>query len=312
MSNFLIDEDTDLLAAEFVLGTLDSEERANAQSLLRTDHGFIAMVRIWERRFGELHLMVEPVEPDAKIFQRIKAKIAEIAPSEPTPERKPPADMTASPAPPEPAASPANAEMPKPVDGLAAGAVQPQEASADGTTPPPAEVSATGETEKTAETLPVPEAAAAGLVPSSPQGATAAEGQIGPDGQIGPEGRIGPEPKPPETVAESESLSVAKVAIPAPPPLPPPPLKLSEKPQGRRPEITVDVVRSRGRWRVVGVGMTLLVMSLVALLVAWRFVPDRLPFRLRPTQLMMSIGIGGLPNAAPAVKPEPPLAQFDE
>ena len=31
MSNFLIDEDTDLLAAEFMLGTLDSEERANAQ-----------------------------------------------------------------------------------------------------------------------------------------------------------------------------------------------------------------------------------------------------------------------------------------
>ena len=58
MSNFLIDEDTGLLAAEFVLGTLDSEERANAQSLLRTDHGFIAMVRIWERRFGELHFLV--------------------------------------------------------------------------------------------------------------------------------------------------------------------------------------------------------------------------------------------------------------
>ena len=38
MPNFLIDEDTDLLAAEFVLGTLDAEERANAQSLLRIDH----------------------------------------------------------------------------------------------------------------------------------------------------------------------------------------------------------------------------------------------------------------------------------
>jgi hypothetical protein len=312
MSNFLIDEDTDLLAAEFVLGSLDSEERANAQSLLRMDHGFIAMVRIWERRFGELHLMVEPVEPDAKIFLRIKAKIAEIAPSEPTPEGKPPAEMTASPAPPEPAAAPANAEMPKPLDGLAAGdAAQPQEASADGTTPPPAEVPATGETEKPAETLPIPEAAA-GVVPGTPEGATAAEGQFGPEGQIGPEGRIGPEPKPPETVAKSESRPVATVAIPAPPPLPPAPLKLSEKPQDRRPEIIVDVIRSRGRWRAVGVGMTLLVMSLVALLVAWRFVPDRLPIRLRPAQLMMSMGIGELPRTAPAVKPEPPVAQFDE
>jgi hypothetical protein len=307
MSNFLIDEDTDLLAAEFVLGSLDSEERANAQSLLRMDHGFIAMVRIWERRFGELHLMVEPVEPDAKIFQRIKAKIAEIAPSEPTPEGKVPAEMTGSPAPPEPAAAPATGEMPKPLGGLPAGdAAQPQEASVDGTTPPPAEVSATGATEKPAETLPVPEAAAAEVVPNTPEGATAAEGQLG------PEGRIGPEPKPPETAAKSEGRPVAEVAIPAPPPLPPPPLKLSEKPQGRRPEIIIDVIRSRGRWRAVGVGMTLLVMSLVALLVAWRFVPDRLPFRLRPAPLMMSIGIGGLPSTAPAVKPEPPVAQFDE
>ena len=119
MSNFLIDEDTDLLAAEFVLGTLDSEERANAQSLLRTDHGFIAMVRIWERRFGELHLMVEPVEPDARILQRIKAQIAQIAPREPIPEDKPPPDgkppteTTASPPSPEPASSAANAELPE-------------------------------------------------------------------------------------------------------------------------------------------------------------------------------------------------------
>jgi hypothetical protein len=290
MSNFLIDEDTDLLAAEFVLGTLDSEERANAQSLLRMDHGFIAMVRIWERRFGELHLMVEPVEPDAKIFQRIKVKIAEIAPSEPTPEGKPPAEMTASPAPVEPNASPASAEIPKGLDGLAAGdAAHPQEASADGTTPPPAAVSATGETEKAAETSPAPEAVTGAVAPSAPEGATAAEGQLG------------PESRPQENAA----------AIPAPPPLPPPPLELSEKPQGRRPEIS-DVIRSRGRWRVVGVGMTVLVMSLVALLVAWRYVPDRLPFRLRPAPLMMSIGIAGPPNAAPAVKPEPPVAQFDE
>ena len=43
MPNFLIDEDTGLLAAEFVLATLDSAERANAHSLLKTDHGIIAM-----------------------------------------------------------------------------------------------------------------------------------------------------------------------------------------------------------------------------------------------------------------------------
>ncbi len=35
MSNFLIDEDTDLLAAEFVLGTLDADERASARRRAR-------------------------------------------------------------------------------------------------------------------------------------------------------------------------------------------------------------------------------------------------------------------------------------
>ena len=166
MSNFLIDEDTDLLAAEFVLGTLDSEERANAQTLLRTDHGFIAMVRIWERRFGELHLMVEPVEPDAKILQRIKAKIAELPPREPTPNAKLLAGATASPPPPEPTVTPANGELPQPpADGSAPPAVpQPQDAASPGTTPPPAEVAVAvaAEAEKPPGTAPAGEEAADG------------------------------------------------------------------------------------------------------------------------------------------------------
>lgn len=79
MPNFLNDEETDLLAAEFVLGTLDPEERERAHGLLEGDHAFIGMVRVWERRFGELHLMVEPLEPDPTIWDRIKAKVTESA-----------------------------------------------------------------------------------------------------------------------------------------------------------------------------------------------------------------------------------------
>jgi hypothetical protein len=308
MSNFLIDEDTDLLAAEFVLGTLDSEERANAQSLLRTDHGFIAMVRIWERRFGELHLMVEPVEPDEKILQRIKAQIAQIAPREPAPEDKPPLDgkppteMTASPEPAEAAGSPANAELPKPADGLPVGdAPKPEDASADGTTPPPAEPPASGEAQ--AEIQP-----AAEVVATAPEGLTTPEGAIAAEGHL----PVGPEFRPSDPGVKTESGPAAKAAIP--PPIPPPPVKVSEKPRSQRmgrPEI--DVIRSRGRWRVVGVCMTLLVMGLAALLAAWKFIPDRLPAELRPAQLMMSIGIEGLPKpAAPAVKPASPIAPFDE
>ena len=62
MSENVIDSaDTDTLAAEYVLGTLDFDERNAAQSLLAQDAAFAAKVKVWERRLGELHLMVEPV-----------------------------------------------------------------------------------------------------------------------------------------------------------------------------------------------------------------------------------------------------------
>jgi anti-sigma-K factor RskA len=86
--------DLDTLAAEYVLGTLDGPERAQAQAVLGVDEAFAAKVRIWERRLGELHLMVEPVEPDGEIWVRIKAKMP--AP-EPSQEIKPPEPEAAEP-----------------------------------------------------------------------------------------------------------------------------------------------------------------------------------------------------------------------
>src|SRR5262245_10052607 len=75
MSDVLSSDDLEALAAEYVLGTLDTEERNGAIALLEVDHAFRGTVRIWERRLSELHLMVEPVEPDPKILERIKAKM---------------------------------------------------------------------------------------------------------------------------------------------------------------------------------------------------------------------------------------------
>ena len=66
-----------VLAGEYVLGTLDGDERSQAQNLLAADGEFAAKVKVWERRLGELHLMVEPVEPDAAIWERIRAKLPE-------------------------------------------------------------------------------------------------------------------------------------------------------------------------------------------------------------------------------------------
>ena len=49
-----MDEDRDGFAAEYALGTLDAEERAQADALMIVDQDFAAKVRQWERRLGEL------------------------------------------------------------------------------------------------------------------------------------------------------------------------------------------------------------------------------------------------------------------
>ena len=71
-----IDQDKDVLAAEYVLGTLGRDERAEAQALIAIDPAFAEVVRGWERRLGELSAMVDPVEPPADMWDRIKAGIA--------------------------------------------------------------------------------------------------------------------------------------------------------------------------------------------------------------------------------------------
>jgi hypothetical protein len=87
MPDVLNNDDLNALAAEYVLGTLDYEERKGATSLLEVDHAFRGLVRIWERRFGELHLMVEPVEPDPKVWDRIRGRLGEqLAALAPPPE----------------------------------------------------------------------------------------------------------------------------------------------------------------------------------------------------------------------------------
>ena len=72
--------DTDVLAGEYVLGTLDPDERAAAHNLISADAAFAAKVKVWERRLGELHLMVEPIEPEGDVWPRIKARLPEPQP----------------------------------------------------------------------------------------------------------------------------------------------------------------------------------------------------------------------------------------
>ncbi|MFL5050117.1 MAG: anti-sigma factor domain-containing protein [Xanthobacteraceae bacterium] len=72
----MMDQEKDALAAEYVLGTLGPDERAEAQALIAMDTRFAEIVRSWERRLGELSAMVDPVEPPADMWERIKAGVA--------------------------------------------------------------------------------------------------------------------------------------------------------------------------------------------------------------------------------------------
>jgi anti-sigma-K factor RskA len=107
----MFDEDQDTLAAEYVLGTLSADERGHAEALLSFDPGFEAAVRQWERRLGELNVMVEAVEPPAELWDKIKTAVS-----------------------PEPAAAPElprDLDEPSPVDALGLGALSLEAASAE-------------------------------------------------------------------------------------------------------------------------------------------------------------------------------------
>jgi anti-sigma-K factor RskA len=78
-----MDDDRQGFAAEYALGTLDSDERAQADALLLVDPEFAGEVRRWERRLGELNVLVAPVEPPEPIWDEIKARIGAAGPREP-------------------------------------------------------------------------------------------------------------------------------------------------------------------------------------------------------------------------------------
>jgi anti-sigma-K factor RskA len=82
-------DDGDVRAAEYVLGTLDPDEREQAQAQLVADQGFAAQVQKWERRLGELNVLVAPVEPPAETWDKIKTRVAGEAAVAPVVEVKP-------------------------------------------------------------------------------------------------------------------------------------------------------------------------------------------------------------------------------
>ena len=98
-------EDHIVLAAEYALGTLDADERAQVEARMAADEDFRAMVRAWEYRLGVLNQMVGSVEPRAEVWDRIQEAVVGLSEPRATvlPEPAPPPapihlDEAASPA----------------------------------------------------------------------------------------------------------------------------------------------------------------------------------------------------------------------
>jgi anti-sigma-K factor RskA len=68
-------EDHIALAAEYALGTLDAEERAQVDTMMAVDKEFAAVVQAWEFRLGSLNQMVGSVEPRPIVWDNIRAAI---------------------------------------------------------------------------------------------------------------------------------------------------------------------------------------------------------------------------------------------
>jgi anti-sigma-K factor RskA len=85
----MYDDAQDALAAEYVLGTLSADEREHAEALLTLDPAFAASVRMWERRLGELNVMVEAVEPPPELWDKIKSELGVVETSSEAPPAAP-------------------------------------------------------------------------------------------------------------------------------------------------------------------------------------------------------------------------------
>src|SRR3982751_6149961 len=72
-------EDHIALAAEYALGTLDADERAQSETMMAVDAEFAAVVHAWEYRLGALNKRAGAIEPRPIVWENIKAEIARSA-----------------------------------------------------------------------------------------------------------------------------------------------------------------------------------------------------------------------------------------
>jgi anti-sigma-K factor RskA len=284
-------------AAEYVLGTLEWDERSRATDLLSADPAFAAKVKLWERRLGELHQLVEPVEPDPSIWERIKARLPDVQrqpqPAQPQSTYPEPAEEEA-PARPEFAEQTAQPQLEAPGGASEEAPSRPE--FAEQTAQPRLE-----ERDDASDRLDAAVAAISEAAPSAVEEAPAVPTRAA-------ERAADLTASPADAIAAESNGDVSPSA--------PPPLVPAIGP--RSVERHERLLRRRlNLWRACAALLMLLALAVAALVGMWRFAPDRVPPSLRPTALLRLVGVNIAPPPAPAPSPParrslPPGAQFDE
>lgn len=83
-------EDHIALAAEYALGTLDADERAQVETMMSFDRDFTAMVDAWQDKLGVLNQMVGSVEPRPEVWDKIRIAVGHSEPQPPIVLPQPP------------------------------------------------------------------------------------------------------------------------------------------------------------------------------------------------------------------------------
>jgi anti-sigma-K factor RskA len=76
-------EDHIALAAEYALGTLDADERAQVETMMSVDKDFTAVVHAWDQKLGVLNQMVGSIEPRPEVWEKIRTAVGHSAPQQP-------------------------------------------------------------------------------------------------------------------------------------------------------------------------------------------------------------------------------------
>ena len=69
-------DDVQVLAGEYVIGTLSAASRAGLETRMKNDVALRTAVAMWEEKLAPLSELVEPVEPSAALWSRIESSVA--------------------------------------------------------------------------------------------------------------------------------------------------------------------------------------------------------------------------------------------